>query len=648
MNTIKTKSYFSSRQARIAVLMTLLMSSLSSMAYDFEVTYSGKPMYFNFIGGDEVCITYKDTTFNSYDGNYTDEDVDFFDMQIVNLRCMAIPETVTHDNKTYRVTAIGENAFRECTKIKKIRWKNEPIKVIGANAFKGCTNLKYMDLPIVLETIGAHAFEDCTSLHYIEVPESVKSIEDYAFQNCSSLKWMYLFSALTIGHGAFHNAKLSGHSFSEGVAIFCPTLTPPIVVDSTAFDDSHYNNSFVKVLYSRAEIFETDENWHRFAHITRLNHDFKTSEGIFYRVDNDREVSIVAHDGSYHYGLDVDIPSTADFDGKTYTLTNIDNQAFVTIDCNNITIPNTVKRIGRQAFQKSYINGITIGDSVEVVGFGAFNESEVREIHFPKSVKEIGAFALLNTPELTSITVEEGNLVYDSREDCNALIHTATNRLIAGSGNTIIPTSVTAIADSAFYGNQRLKEITIPSNISRIGHYTFMGCGQLTNVTFSESLKLIGACAFTGNINLTSVVIPNSVDSIYPLAFLWCEKLQKVTLGSGLKYMGDGAFGYNPLTSSAMDSVICYATTPPQMEAACFEGNYDRATLLVPQASLELYKNDPNWSQFYKIVAIESSGIGEIPVDDGAPRERYNLQGQPVGDDYRGIVIENGKKILVE
>lgn len=79
----------------------------------------------------------------------------------------------------------------------------------------------------------------------------------------------------------------------------------------------------------------------------------------------------------------------------------------------------------------------------------------------------------------------------------------------------------------------------------------------------------------------------------------------------------------------------------------CFYGAYERATLFVPQASLELYKNDPNWSRFYKIVAIESSGIDEVSADD-KPKVRYNLQGQPVGDDYRGIIIENGKKILVE
>ena len=54
-----------------------------------------------------------------------------------------------------------------------------------------------------------------------------------------------------------------------------------------------------------------------------------------------------------------------------------------------------------------------------------------------------------------------------------------------------------------------------------------------------------------------------------------------------------------------------------------------------------------SWSQFYKIRAIGSSGIEEIS-DDKAPKLRYNLQGQPVGDDYRGIVIENGKKVLIE
>ena len=53
---------------------------------------------------------------------------------------------------------------------------------------------------------------------------------------------------------------------------------------------------------------------------------------------------------------------------------------------------------------------------------------------------------------LDSITVESGNIVYDSRDNCNAIIETATNTLLRGCKNTIIPHSVTSIGDNAFRG----------------------------------------------------------------------------------------------------------------------------------------------------------------------------------------------------
>lgn len=626
------------------------MAGLTTRTYDFEAMNSGKPMYFNIISDDEVCITYKDTTYNSYEGNYTMSDVDFFEMREVTWRCMGIPEKVTYNNKTYRVTAIGENAFRNCTKIDKIKWSSKPIKVIGSNAFKGCSNLKYVDLPGVLETIGKHAFEDCASLHYIEIPESVKSIEEYAFQNCSSLKWMYLFSALTIEKGAFHNANLKGHKFSEGVAIFCAITTPPIIADSTAFDENHYANSLVSVLHSFENVFRADDNWNRFSRYAHLIYDFQ-ADNLFYRIDNDSEVSIVTPVLYRDLG-NVDIPPTVEFLGHTYTVARIEDAGLRGLVGDIITIPNTVKYVGAMAFFQSEINKVVFGDSVESIGYGAFNKSRVREVYIPKSVKEIGDSVFLNTPDLEYITIEDGNPIYDSREGCNALIHSATNRLIAGSGGcTVIPSSVSSITDMAFYGNQCLKEVTIPNSISRIGKGVFMGCGNLTKINFSDSLKSIGMGAFELNTRLASVIIPSSVDTIEGGAFQVCPSLRSITLGSGLKYIGSAAFsiGFESLIYSSVDSVICYATTPPVMENdICFYGAYERATLFVPQASLELYKNDTNWSQFYKIVAIESSGIDEIPVDNGAPRVRYNLHGQPVGDDYRGIVIENGKKILVE
>ena len=155
--------------------------------------------------------------------------------------------------------------------------------------------------------------------------------------------------------------------------------------------------------------------------------------------------------------------------------------------------------------------------------------------------------------------------------------------------------------------------ITIPGSIRRVSNYAFFACGNLSQVTLSEGIKCIGggAFCFTG---LNSVVIPNSVDTIEEAAFEVSNKIKSVVLGSGLKYLGSRAFskGSNAGLTSAIDTVICYTTTPPQMAATCFAGAYNRATLLVPFESITLYKADPNWSRFHKIRAI---GVPEIPGD---------------------------------
>ncbi len=633
------------------------MAGLRTRSYDFEVMYRNKPMYFNFIGGDEVCITYKDTTYNSYDGNYVEDEVDMFDYNghVEHWRGMSVPDEVTFNGKTYYVTAIGENAFRGCTSLNKLDWFNRyRLTHIGSNAFMGCSNLKSVDLPQRIETIGAHAFEGCSKIPVIGFPSTVNIIDTCAFMGCSRMKYVKLESAMQIGPKAFSGTNLRGHTLTGGIAIECSSATPPVLADSTVFDSTHYANSVVKVLYSLGGMFRADENWNRFVNIRRLPYDFKDKDNnnndIWYRINNENEVGVSPDNevlyGTYGYGAR-DIPETVNYQGHSYRVTSIESRAFYFSEPEKITIPNSVKRIGDLAFGRSFVEQVILGDSVETIGMGAFNETSLKKINIPKSVKEIGDSALFNTPDLYQITVEEGNPVYDSREDCNALIETATNRLIAGARNcTEIPSSVTSITDYAFYGKRGLNHITIPGSISRIGGGAFAGCFDLSQVSLSEPTKCIGPVAFTFS-GLTSVVIPNSVDTIGEGAFSVCDKLKIVTLGTGLKYLGEQAFGKGYNGTMVIDTVFCYATTPPKMASAnCFSGVYDRAVLLVPQASLELYKNDPNWSQFYKIVAIESSGIDEIPVDDGAPSERYNLQGQPVGDDYRGIVIENGRKIL--
>ena len=83
---------------------------------------------------------------------------------------------------------------------------------------------------------------------------------------------------------------------------------------------------------------------------------------------------------------------------------------------------------------------------------------------------------------MESIVVEDGNPVFDSRDNCNAIIETETNTLLAGCKSTVIPNSVTTIARAAIAYSSGLTSIVIPNSVTSIGQYAFDGCTGLTSV----------------------------------------------------------------------------------------------------------------------------------------------------------------------
>ena len=253
----------------------------------------------------------------------------------------------------------------------------------------------------------------------------------------------------------------------------------------------------------------------------------------------------------------------------------------------NPTFPAGTTAIGLDAFSNcSSLGDITIPEGVTTIEGGAFAWSSLRSISFPSTLTIIGndAFAgcfyltLFTLPKtvthygeglgalkdcgnLASISVDKDNPVYDSRDNCNAIIETGTNTLINGCKNTVIPTSVTILGHQAFRG-VTLSDYVIPNWITAIGERAFFSA------------------------NMTSVTIPSSVT-----------------------YIGEYAFAY----PTSLKTVTVESATPVTISENTFT---DRSTidLIVPAGSIDAYKAADYWKEFNIIESINTLGKCATPV----------------------------------
>ena len=272
--------------------------------------------------------------------------------------------------------------------------------------------------------------------------------------------------------------------------------------------------------------------------------------GIYYNYldGNNVEVTYRGSDyGSYsnEYSGAATIPETVTYNGTTYSVTSIGEDAFYyCTSLSSVTIGNSVTSIGISAFRKcSSLSSFTIGNSVTSIGISAFS----------------------GCSSLTSVT---------------------------------IPESVTSIGDGAFYGCSSLTSLTIPNSVTNIGWEVFSSCSSLTSVTIPNSVTSIGISAFRNCSSLTSVTIPNSVTSIGDYAFEGCARLGKISLGTDLEEIAAYAFA----GCTRLYDIYVYATYPPFAKESSF-ANYN-AYLYIPCDSKRDYTLDPVWGKFQNIECL--------------------------------------------
>ena len=273
-----------------------------------------------------------------------------------------------------------------------------------------------------------------------------------------------------------------------------------------------------------------------FATTSLWSYDFQSGD-LYYNITSDTTVEVTYQydwaSNNYAGLTTATIPETVTHNSINYSVMSIGRYAFNNCSSlTSITIPNSVTSIGDHAFRYSSLTSITIPESVTSIGDGAFYWCQ----------------------SLESIVVEQGNVTYDSRENCNAIIETASNTLIIGCKNTTIPNSVTSIGEDAFFDCQNLNSIVIPNSITNIGESAFGGCISLASITIPNSVIDIGEWAFGECISLASCTIGNGVRSIGYATFYSCISLTSITIPKSVTNIGEFAFG------------ACYALTSISIE----------------------------------------------------------------------------------
>ncbi len=245
---------------------------------------------------------------------------------------------------------------------------------------------------------------------------------------------------------------------------------------------------------------------------------------------------------------------------------------------------------------------------------------------------------------LQNIFVEEGNAQY---ADIDGVLFSADYAQLLlvpcrRQGSYSIPQGTVAIGDYAMNNCRNITMVDIPETVESIGAYAFSKCTSLTTMALPEMATRIGKGAFSGCSSLTAVTLPSAltqipaemfdecsnlmttcmpegVVSIGEEAYHKCTALTEVTLPRSVTTIGDEAFRgcknmtmfkmYDGVTKMGdkivydcknLNTFFSLCPIPPEISKVT-DG---KVALVVPAASVELYKKAKGWKKFRTISGI--------------------------------------------
>ena len=460
-------------------------NSVTSIGNDFFGNYScfsGTGWYSNQPNGilylDKCLIGYKG---NKPSGTYVIKDgtrllADYAFSGCSNLTSITIPNSVTsigygafdntgwYNNQPDGLVYAGNVAY----KYKGTMPNNTSIKIkdgtvgITQSAFSGCSGLTSISFPNSVTSIGGSAFYNCSGLTSITIPSSVTNIGDDAFSYCSSLYTIVseIENPFAIGDYVFYH-------YNRDLYATAKLVVPP----------------------GKKSAYQNTAGWNKFQNIIEVGghgYEFEV-DGIRYKIGENNTVSVIY--GSRRTG-NIVIPGQVVFDGKIYTVTGIDLEAFSYNGPTSISIPSSISYVGPYAFEdccklsavyitdleawcKISFSGLSVSNPLEIAHHLYLNGTEIKDLVIPDGITSIRGMAFIGCSSLTSI---------------------------------MIPNSVTSIGGSAFAKCSGLTSVTIPNSVTSIGYRAFAECNELSSLLIPSSVTSIGSYAFNGCEDLVRIV----------------------------------------------------------------------------------------------------------------------------------------------
>ena len=489
------------------------------------------------------------------------------------------------------VTRIDNGTFSGCSNLSSI-YIHDGVESIGASAFMNCSSLRSVNIPKGVKIIGSGTFYGCSSLTSISIPNEVRIIGPRAFEGCTGLTSINIPSQVnTIGERSFY-----GCGALTSVTI---DVKMPIAITEDVF--SNRANANLTVPAGCKSSYKAADYWKEFKVIIEIS---APSPVIFFADAKVKALCVANWDTNGDGEL-----SEAEAAAVT-TLRNVFKENRVITSFNELQYFTGLTSINSEAFYYcTKLSSFIIPANVKSIGNNAFFDCEsLTSLIIPRSVTSIGTGAFLDCGYgLSSIVVESGNTKFDSRENCNAIIETATNTLLWGCNNTTIPNSVTAIGNSAFSHCLNMNSIVIPDGVTSIGNWAFYNCRKLT-----------------------TVVIPENVKSIGEEAFWHCDALNSITIGKNVSSIGNCAFQQ----CANLKSVISEITNPFAISEDVFSYISSEAVLQVPKGTKSLYQAYTGWTSNFK--SIEEYGLSN-----------YDLNISVIGNGYatyNGTIVRGGSQ----